>query len=73
MQELIEIINSVGFPIAMVAYFIYDKNKSNEKMMEAQKESTQVLANTLASNTDSIVKNTIILEKLLSKLHIEDI
>lgn len=73
MQELIEIINSVGFPIAMVIYFIYDKNKSNEKLMESQKESTQILANTLASNTDSIVKNTIILEKLLSKLHIEDI
>jgi hypothetical protein len=73
MQELIEIINSVGFPIAMVVYFIYDKNKSSEKMIEAQKESTQILANTLASNTDSIVKNTIILEKLLSKLHIEDI
>lgn len=73
MPELLEIINTVGFPIAMVLYFIWDKNKSNEKMMEAQKESTQVLANTLSSNTDSIVKNTIILEKLLSKLHIEDI
>ena len=73
MQEFVDLINSIGFPIAMVIYFIYDKNKTNEKMIESQKESTQVLANTLSSNTDSIVKNTIILEKLLSKLHIEDI
>ena len=62
MQELIEIINSVGFPIAMVCYFIYDKNKS-----------MQLLASTIASNTDSINKNTTILEKLLTKLNIEDI
>lgn len=73
MQEFVDLINSIGFPIAMVIYFIYDKNKTNEKMMQTQKESTEVLANTLSSNTDSIVKNTIILEKLLSKLHIEDI
>lgn len=73
MEQLVELINTIGFPIAMVIYFIYDKNKANEKMMETQKENTQVLANTLSSNTDSIVKNTIILEKLLSKLGIEDI
>lgn len=62
MQEFIEIINTVGFPIAMVFYFIYDKNKS-----------MQLLASTIASNTDSINKNTTILEKLLTKLNIEDI
>ena len=73
MNELVDLINTIGFPIAMVIYFIYDKNKMNEKMMESQKENTEVLANTLSSNTDSIVKNTIILEKLLSKLGIEDI
>lgn len=73
MQEFVDLINSIGFPIAMVIYFIYDKNKTNEKMMQTQKESSEVLANTLSSNTDSIVKNTIILEKLLTKLHIEDI
>ena len=73
MNELVDLINTIGFPIAMVIYFIYDKNKMNEKMMASQKENTEVLANTLSSNTDSIVKNTIILEKLLSKLGIEDI
>ena len=68
-----ELINSVGFPIAMVIYFMWDKNKSNEKMINSLKESSQLISDTLASNTDSLLKNTMILEKLLTKLGLEDI
>ena len=51
MAELIDIINTVGFPIAMVAYFIWDKNKTTDKMIENQNATTKVLAETLNSNT----------------------
>ena len=73
MNELIEIINTVGFPIAMVAYFIWDKNKTTDKMIENQNATTKVLAETLNSNTQSILRNTSIMEKLLIKLGAEDI
>ena len=66
-----ELINTIGFPIAMVIYFIWDKNKSTEKMIENQKETTAVLAETLNSNTESIMRNTTILEKLLTKLGVD--
>ena len=72
-DTVVSLINSVGFPIAMVIYFIWDKNKTTEKMMQAQKESLEMVTDTLTSNSDSIVKNTVILEKLLTKLNIEDI
>ena len=77
MPEYIEIftqlVNSIGFPIVMVLYFIYDKNKTTEKMIENQNKTTEVLAKTLDSNTDSITRNTTILEKLLTKMGVEHV
>ena len=71
MEAFVELINTIGFPIAMVMYFIWDKNKTTEKMIENQKETTEVLADTLNSNTESIMRNTTILEKLLTKLGVD--
>ena len=34
MEEVVNLINTVGFPIAMVVYFIYDKNKTTTEMMK---------------------------------------
>lgn len=73
MNTVVELINTIGFPIAMVIYFIWDKNKTTDKMLENQNKTTQILAETLNSNTQSIVRNTTILEKLLIKLGAEDI
>lgn len=72
MNEFVELINTIGFPIAMVMYFIWDKNKTTEKMIENQNHTTEVLKETLNSNTESIAKNTSILEKLLYKLGIDE-
>lgn len=46
-MEIIELINNVGFPIAMVIYFIYDKNKSTDKVLDAINNNSIVLAKLL--------------------------
>ena len=73
MEALIDLINTMGFPIAMVIYFIWDKNKTTDKMIENQNRTTELLTETLNSNTKSILKNTTILEKLLIKLGADDL
>lgn len=55
MAEFTELINSIGFPFAMVCYFIWDKTKFTEKL------------------TESLNNNTLILEKLLTKLGQEEL
>ena len=38
-----DLINSMGFPIVMVGYFIWDKNKCMNKMIEAINNNTQMM------------------------------
>ena len=38
-----ELVGSLGFPIAMVVYFIWDKYKTMQPMIEAIKNNTLVL------------------------------
>lgn len=52
-MDLIEVIKNLGFPIAMVVYFAWDKSTITNKLTEA------------------VNNNTLIMEKLLTKLGIE--
>ena len=38
-----DIINNMGFPIAMVAYFIWDKYKTMQPMIDAINNNTKIL------------------------------
>lgn len=38
-----ELINTMGFPIVMVGYFIWDKNKCMAQMCEAIKNNTLIM------------------------------
>ena len=42
-QFLTEFINTMGFPIAMVVYFIWDKEKTMKPMIEAINNNTTIL------------------------------
>ena len=55
MDAFVELINNIGFPIAMVLYFIWDKSRITNQL------------------TNAINNNNMILEKLLTKLDLEDI
>lgn len=61
MNELVNLINTIGFPMAMVIYFIWDKNNT-----------TKLMADTLNKNTESINNITKVMEKILMKLGMED-
>lgn len=60
-NELVNLINTIGFPMAMVIYFIWDKNNT-----------TKLMADTLNKNTESINNITKVMEKILMKLGMED-
>ena len=42
-STITQLINTMGFPIVMVGYFIWDKNKCMSKMIEAINNNTQMM------------------------------
>lgn len=59
-QILTELINTVGVPVAMIAYFIWDKTT----VMKEQE-------NAIEKMTDAINNNTLVMEKIADKLKME--
>ena len=59
-QILTELINTVGVPVAMIAYFIWDKTA----VMKEQE-------NAIEKMTDAINNNTMVMEKIADKLKME--
>ena len=59
-QILTELINTVGVPVAMIAYFIWDK-------ITVMKEQE----NAIEKMTDAINNNTLVMEKIADKLKME--
>lgn len=59
-QILTELINTVGVPVAMIAYFIWDKTT----VMKEQE-------NAIEKMTDAINNNTMVMEKISDKLKME--
>nr|DAG98338.1 MAG TPA: YvrJ protein family protein [Tectiviridae sp.] len=59
-QILTELINTVGVPVAMIAYFIWDKTT----VMKEQE-------NAIEKMTDAINNNTMVMEKIADKLKME--
>lgn len=57
---LTELINTVGVPIAMIAYFIWDKTT----VMKEQE-------NAIEKMTEAINNNTNVMEKIVEKLKVE--
>lgn len=43
MDTFVQLINNLGFPIAMVAYFIWDKYQTMQPMIEAINNNTRIL------------------------------
>ena len=47
-QILIDLVNGVGFPIAMVAYFIWDKTKVTNQLVTAINNNNMILQKLLS-------------------------
>lgn len=43
MAEFVDLINNIGFPIAMVAYFIWDKTKITNQLTTAINNNNMIL------------------------------
>ena len=43
-MDIMSAINNLGFPVAMVVYFIWDKNKSTQTMIRAIENNSKLLS-----------------------------
>ena len=48
MEVVTQIVSELGFPMAMVVYFIWDKNNSNKSMIKAINNQNKILNRILA-------------------------
>lgn len=61
MQDIVNAISTVGFPIAMCLILLYEI----KEMTDSHKEETSALK-------DALNNNTVVLEKILTKLNIDE-
>lgn len=61
MQDIVNIISTVGFPITMCLVLLYEI----KEMTDSHKEETSALK-------DALNNNTVVLEKILTKLNIDE-
>lgn len=72
MQDIVQIIQSLGFPIAcVVAMFAMWQSevKSHKEEMEQMR---QTLEEQTAATTQAITNNTVVLTKILTKLGVDE-
>lgn len=55
-NEFTQLINTMGFPIAMVIYFIWDKYQTTKKLTVAIENNTKILTKLLSKmNCDELI------------------
>ena len=62
--DIINIVSSVGFPIAITTYLLYFQNKQNER----QDQKDEKLNETLNNFSLNMQENTILIRELISTL-----
>lgn len=52
MNEIVEIISTVGFPIAVCIYLLYERTRNTDKMMSEVRDAIRDLHILIAERTD---------------------
>lgn len=56
---LVELINNLGFPMVMVGYFIWDKSKLTNKLVQAIDNNNLILSKLLAKLNASSIEDEV--------------
>lgn len=70
MESFIDFIQTLGFPIAIAVYLLYDRSKSDQLHKEEMDEMRKEMTENNMKMTEALNNNTNVLSRILEVLHV---
>lgn len=72
MDSVIQIIQTLGFPIAISVYLLYDRSKADQLHKDEMAAMRKEMEESNAKMTEALNNNTNVLSRILEVLHVSD-
>lgn len=72
METFVQFIQTLGFPIAIAVYLLYDRSKSDQLHKEEMDSMREEMSDSNAKMTEALNNNTVVLSRILEVLHVND-
>lgn len=72
METFVQFIQTLGFPIAIAVYLLYDRSKADQLHKEEMDAMRQEMETSNAKMTAALNNNTNVLSRILEVLHVTD-
>ena len=70
MESFIDFIQTLGFPITIAVYLLYDRSKADQLHKEEMDEMRKEIAENNMKMTEALNNNTNVLSRILEVLHV---
>jgi hypothetical protein len=70
METFIQFIQTLGFPIAIAVYLLYDRSKADQLHKDEMDAMRKEMENSNAKMTEALNNNTNVLSRILEVLHV---
>lgn len=70
MDTFIQFIQTLGFPIAIAVYLLYDRSKADQLHKDEMDAMRKEMENSNAKMTEALNNNTNVLSRILEVLHV---
>lgn len=70
MDTFVEFIQTLGFPIAIAAYLLFDRSKSDQLHKEEMDSMRKEMSDNNLKMTEALNNNTNVLSRILEVLHV---
>lgn len=70
MDVLVQIIQTIGFPIAICVYLLYDRSQSDQLHKQEMDDMRKSMDESNQKMTDALNNNTVVLSRILEVLHV---
>lgn len=72
METFIQFIQTLGFPIAISVYLLYDRSKADQLHKDEMDAMREEMETSNAKMTEALNNNTNVLSRILEVLHVTD-
>lgn len=72
MDTFVQFIQTLGFPIAIAVYLLYDRSKVDQLHKDEMDAMRQEMETSMQKMTDALNNNTNVLSRILEVLHVTD-
>lgn len=70
MDTFVQFIQTLGFPVAITVYLLYERSKSDQLHKDEMDDMRREMSESNAKMTEAVNNNTIVLNRILEVLHV---